>query len=421
MKVSVKNQGKCEKLLTIEIPADRVRSEYDKVYADLSKKVNIPGFRPGKAPREILVARYSGDARSAVLENLLEESTRAALKQESIDPIYYPSINKVDFEGEKLSFEALVEVRPEVKLGNYKGLKAKQNPVSIGEKEIEDAMERIRESFAKFIPVEDRGVEMGDFVVADVDYETEGAPKNSHKDDWMEVNTKKIPEDLARGLVGMRSGESRDISVKFPKDFALKDQAGKSAKFHVALKEIKKRELPALTDEWVLTLGEMKTVEDLKNRVREDIQKEKEHSEEVRFENELIDGLLKEAKLDLTQGAIERRLKSLLESSKERFKKQGFPDEEIAKREEKIKEDLKKEAEKQVKLRFIFEEIVKLEKIQVENSDLEAHYQKMVQSSGVAVEKVKKYYQESEERFDTLLNELATGKILKVLKDNAKP
>ena len=420
MKVSVKNQSKCEKILSIEFPQERVRAEFNKAYQEIAKKAKIPGFRPGKAPKEVLELHYSENAKEAVLQNLVEEGTQEAVKQEKLEPIYYPSVNKVNFEGENLSFDALIEVRPEIKLASYKGLKAKRGEVKVIDKEIEDSLERIRESFAKFIPIEDRAVGEGDFMICDIESEIDGKKTEPRKDDWFEVNSNKAHKDLVAGVGGMKPDETRVVDVKFPKDYGVKEQAGKTAKFTVHLKEIKKRELPEINDEWAKGLGEVASVDDLKKRIREDLNRQKEQSEDYRFENELLDALLKEARLDLPQGAVERRLVSLIKNAKERMKQQGVADEEISKSDPKLREDLRAEAEKQLKLRFVFEEIAQLEKIKVEETDLNEHYEKLATNSKVDVEQVKQYYEKSGEQKENLINQVATEKILKVLKDNAK-
>jgi trigger factor len=420
LKVSIKNQGKCEKVLRIEVPSERVRKEYDKAYVEIAKRAKVPGFRPGHAPRNVLAMHYADNAKETVLQNLVEETVREALRQEDIHPIYYPSVSKVDFKGEELTFDAVVEVRPEVKLGNYKGLKAKKNKVTVEEKEFEDSVERIRESFAKFVPIEDRGAAEGDVMVCDLDTESEGKKLDSRKDEWFDVNSARAHEDLIKGVTGMKPGETRTVEVSFKKDEKNKEYAGKKIKFTVHLKEIKKRELPEVTDEWVKSLGEMKTVDEFKKRVREDLLRQKEGQEDQRFENELLEELLKQSKLEVSQAGIERRLLSLLEDSRSRLKMQGFPEDQIQKREAELKEKLRPEAEKQLKLNFIFSEIAKAENVKVEEADIKARYQEVAAGSKVDVERVSQYYDSNEEQKEALLNQIANEKILKVLKDNAK-
>ena len=195
-----------------------------------------------------------------------------------MEPIYHPTVDKVDFEGDKLSFEAIIEVKPEVKLGSFKGLKAKKKVVEVKEKDIDEQITRLRESFATFVPVENRTVKEGDFMICDIESEVEGKKLDSKKDEWLEVDSKKAYPDLVKGVLGMKSEETRTVEVNFPKDHPAKEHAGKVGKFTLHLKEIKERKLPELNDEWVKTMGgEIESVEALKTRLKDDMTHQKEH------------------------------------------------------------------------------------------------------------------------------------------------
>jgi trigger factor len=420
LKISIKNQGKCEKVLTIQVPSERVRGEYDKYYAEASKTARIPGFRPGRAPKEVVAMHFSGEARKAVLKQLIQETTFEALKSEKIEPLYYPTIGRIDFEGEKLSFDATVELRPEVKLGSYKGLKVQKKEVKLEESAVEEALTHIRESYSKFIPVEDRPAEIGDFLACDLDCEVEGKKIESRKDDFLELNPPKMQAELAQGLVGLKPGETRTIEVNFPKDFGVKDYAGKRAQFTVQAKEIKKRELPQLTDEWVQGLGEFKTVEEFKKRVREDLAKQKENEADNQFENEMFEALLKNAKVEVPEGAVARRVKSLVETAQKHSQAPALPAEEAAKRTQELEEKFRPEAERQIKLSFILEEVAKLEKLNADEKDLEVRFQELAGRAKISVEKVRQYYNQSEEKQENLLHQITHEKVLKFLKDNVK-
>jgi len=420
VKVSVKNQGKCEKVLTIQVTPDRVKDEYNKYYAEVSKTARIPGFRPGRAPKEVIAMHYAHEAKEAVLKHLIQESTFEALKNEKIEPLYYPAVSKVSFEGEQLSFDAVVELRPEVKLGSYKGLKVKQTEVKVEDAQVAETIQRVQESYAKFIPVENRAVREGDFLVTDLDCEIEGKKMDTRKDDWFEVNPKKMQPELVKGVLGMSLGETRTVDVNFAKDFAVKDYAGKHARFTVRLKEIKSQELPAVTDEWVQGLGEFKTVDEFRAKIREDLLQQKQNDEDRRFENELLDALLKNTKIEVPSGAVERRLAALVEDAKKRLTAQGLSQTDLEKQEKELNEKLRPEAEKQLKIAFAFEEIAKVEKLEAREQDLEAKFQEMSERSKVALEKVKQYYSESEDRRENLIHQLTNDKVLKFLKENAK-
>ena len=310
--------------------------------------------------------------------------------------------------------------RSEVRLGQYKGLKVKKNDVTLETSLVDETIQRVQESYAKFVPVESRSVETGDFLVCDLDCEIDGKKMESRKDDWFEVNSKKMQPELVSGVLGMKLDETRVIDVTFPKDFAAKEHAGKKAKFTIHLKEIKKQELPAVTDEWVQGLGEFKTIDEFKTKVREDLRRQKETHEEQRFENELLEAVLKNAKMDLPAGAVDRRLEALREDAKKRFAAQGLQQAETEQQKKELDEKLRPEAEKQLKLSFVFEEVAKVEKLEASSEDLEAKFQDMSERSKVAIEKVRKYYLDSEDRRENLIHQMTNEKVMKFLKENAK-
>jgi len=420
VKVSVKNQGKCEKVLSIEVAAERIKSEYDKYYSEIAGDARVPGFRPGRAPRDVLAMHYGGDAREAVLRNLIQEATFEAIEKEKIEPIFHPTIQKVDFKDDQLLFEALVELRPEIKLGNYRNLRVKKELPALSPSRVEETVQKIRESYSKFIPIEDRGVAEGDFLVCDMDCAIEGRPVESRKDDWFEVDTKKAQSDLIQGLLGTAVGETRTVPVHFPEGFPVKEFAGKTGQFTVHVKEIKTRELPPLTDEWVEGLGEVKTVEEFKARVREDLLSQEEHSAETRFENALVEALLKDARLELPPAAVERRLHFLLDETKKRLQYQGESAESIEKRKDELRIELQPEAEKQLKVAFLFDEIAKIENLKADEKDLDKKYEEMAERAKVPLEKVRSYYSNSEEKRESMLTQIQSEKVLEFLKQNAQ-
>ncbi len=241
MKVSVKDGKNCQKILKVELEKERVLKEFDSCYKSLIPSAKIPGFRPGKAPINIVKMHYAGEAREQVMKNLLNDSYRDAILEKSIEPLGYPEIGDVQFTDEKLSYEATVEVRPKIKLTKYKGLSAKKQDVKVDKKEIEESLKRVQESQAKFIAVEKRAAKMGDYVIADYVCTVEGKEIDKRKGDMFELKEEEFLKGMSKQLVGVKSGENKEVKVKFQKDFAQKDLAGKEAIFQMQVKEIKEK------------------------------------------------------------------------------------------------------------------------------------------------------------------------------------
>jgi len=417
--VSIKDKGKCEKVLTIKVAKKEIQSEYDRYYTQAGKKAKIPGFRPGRAPKEVVAMHFQSEAKEEVLRNLVQQGTTDALESKKITPLYYPAISKVNFTDDELSFDATIELRPEVKLGKCKGLTASRKEPKVSEDELTQAIDRMRESYARFVPVENRGVQEHDQLMCDLEWQVEGGKSQAKKDDWFEVDPAKAHKDLVKGVLGMKPDETRVIEVQFEKDFGAKEIAGKKVKFTLHLKEIKKKELPELTDEWIKELGESQTVADFKKRVEGDLLQHKKQQEEHRFEDELVNALLQGSKLDLPEGAIERRLHAMIDAASKQQNLKNLPDQEKEKQEKALHEKLRPEAEKQLRIAFVFEALAKSENLKLEEKDLNEHFQKMADQSKVPLEKVKTYYNESNEKRENLEYQILNQKVLDYLKQHA--
>ncbi len=412
MKVAVKDVAPCEKILSVDVQADAIQEQYEVVYREIAKVAKVPGFRPGKAPREVISVHYKTEAREEVVKKLVSKSLHEALEEKKLEPILSPEIRDLDFTENKLSYKAHIEVRPEVKLPSYTGIKVKKNPVKVEEKEIDQVIDRLREGFAKFTPVEDRGLEFGDFMIADLKVIVDGKEIESRNDDWIEFREKSFLPEFSATLKGVKPGEAKDVEVNFPADYANKDLgqangqclpeqaagggltklAGKKGLFKINLKEIKKRILPEVDADLAHEIGEYKSVEDLRQAVARDLEAEKAGQEEHRLQNEILESLAKSSAFALPKGMVERRLNQLVEQALRNMLYQGSKQEDVLKEKEGLREKLKDEAEKQVRLSFILDEIAGREKIEVTEKELEEKFEDIAREVKQPKEKVIEYY-----------------------------
>src|SRR3989339_552564 len=320
IKVNILEEKDCKKVLKIEVPSDRVLVEIENMYSNLEKVAEIPGFRAGKAPRGLIEKNFKQKVEKDVLEKLIASAYLDALKEKNINPIAYPQIADVKFEaGKPMEFTAHVEVRPEIKLGKYKGIKVKKEPVEVKKEDVEKSLNYMRERQADFAPVEGRAVKEGDFVMIDFQGTAEGVPEDKLKavDYFCEIGSKKIFPEVEAALIGSKVGEVKDVPVVYKADFPGKDLAGKTVVFKVTVKGIKEKKLPALDDEFAKDLGEFKTLDEVKKNIEDGLKKEveKEYSEMAlkRVKAYLVlDEIAKAEKIEVSEEEVDGEIRTFL-------------------------------------------------------------------------------------------------------------
>ncbi len=422
MKVSVKDGKTCEKILKVEVTGDVIEKEYNEYYKAVAPQAKIPGFRPGKAPRHVLEMHYGHDARESVLKHLISESYRQALQEKSLEPLGMPEIQDIQFEAQKLSYEAKIEIRPKIKLNRVAGLNAKREPIEIKPQEIEDALKRVQESLAQFKAVEDRAAILGDFVIADYVCIVEGKELEKRNDDWLEIREDEFLKGFSTQLVGVKAAEEKEIQVTLPANFGHKEFAGKTATFKIKVKEIKTKILPALDDELAKEAGEFKTLAELRGKIEKDLRAAKEQDGEAKYEKALLDELIKQNKIDLPDRLVQKRLDYLVQDAMEHSRRHnhGIPPSKTDELKETFRRELGAEAQRQGHLAFLLDEIAVRENLTASPEDLKAKMAEVAASVRQSAEAVEKYYQEHEEARESLIERIRSEKAVEFIKKNAK-
>ena len=421
MKSSVKDSAPCEKLLSVSVSQDRIREEYDGFYQEAGKRARVPGFRPGKASREVLEVHFREEAKEKVLEKLISRSLREVLQEKQIEFLGRPTIRGVEFTDEKLTYEALLEVPPTIKLGKYRGLFAQRKEVKVTSEEVEKGLKEIQESLAKFVVVENRPSAMGDFLIADYSLWVEAREVEKRTDDWFELREEEFLKGFSNQLAGVRSGEEREVRVQFPEQFGRKDWAGRAGVFRMKVKEVKEKKLSPVDDELAKETGEFQTLEELRRHLGEQMKAEKTRQAEVEYEEALLAALLKENSFPLPKGVVERRLMHLAESAFKSLYQNGTPAQVLEKEGKPIYEKLRPEAEKQVKLSFLLETIAKKEKLELSDSDFQDKYQEWARRHRQSLAAVQKYYAEHPDAKESLEIQILNEKVIQLIKDSANP
>jgi len=419
MKVSVKDISSCEKQLTILVSEEVIAKEFNLFYTEAAKSAKIPGFRPGKAPRHILELHFKETAREEVLKRLIPDSLRNAFHEKGLAPISSPSVEKIDFQPTRLQYEAHIEVRPAIKISKYKGLTVKQKPVVVEEQEISDALKRLQESHAKYVPVEDRPAAMGDFITCDYVCLADGKEVEKRSEDMISLKEKDFLEGFSTQLAGVMPGEAREVRVKFPGNYMNKEMAGKEALFQVKVHEIKSREMPVLNDDFAKEVGEYQTLDELKKKIIEEVNARKKHDQEAELENGLIDQLLKNSKFDLPRRMVSKRLDMLIEETVQRLRYQGLQEEAEASKKEELRKELQGEAERQVRISFLLDEIALKEKIGAIPQDYKEKYALLAQRYRRPIEEIEAHFEKSEHQKESLAMQIISEKAIQHLKDHA--
>ncbi|MCG2677177.1 trigger factor [bacterium] len=422
MKAEVERLEECKVALKIEVPADKVREELDKLYNDLQKKANLPGFRRGKVPLDVLKTYFERSIRADALDRLIPDAYQKALKENDFIPCSQPKIEEVKYEDNKpLNFKATVEIKPKIILKRYKGLKAKRIIKIITEEDVNRALERLASRHAEFISVENRPTKKGDWVIIDFVGSMEGKPfkDNEAKNFSLEIGSKTLIGDFEDQLIGLKKGEEKGVRVKFPEDYHNEELTGKEVLFKVNLKEIKEKKLPELNDEFAKDL-KSSSLKELKRRIREDLERyEREHSERILRDN-LMDWLIRKTSFPFPQAMVERELEAMIEEALTRMRYSGIDTKRMGIEETKLKEKYRPSAERKVKNTLILEEIAKQENIEVNEEEIEKRIQEMALSTGQKKEDLRDFFNKERSHLAGLKEEIRLKKALDFIINEAR-
>lgn len=384
--------------LEVAVDAETFEKALEQVYKRQNKKIVIPGFRKGKAPRKF-VEKYYGekvfyeDAVNDLYPKAMDDAVREA-KLEMIN-------DKVDFDlvsadKDGLVFKATITTKPEVSIEGYKGVTAWKKKVEVTDKDIDDEIARVQERNARMVTVEDREAQNGDIVEIDFDGSVDGKQFEGGKAENynLTLGAGQFIPGFEDQVVGHKTGDEFDVNVKFPEDYQAKDLAGKDSVFKVKLHEIKKKELPAVDDDFVKDVSEFNTLDEYKADIRKKVTDAREAAADDSVENQLIDKLVDLVKAEIPQAMFENRIDDDLRDFGYRLQSQGMDIDTYMKYTGLDKDGLRgqfhPQAERQVKLRLALEKIGELEAIKPSEEDVEEEYKKIAESYHVDLEKVKK-------------------------------
>lgn len=396
-------------------------AEVNKVYRKNVAKMNVPGFRRGKAPKSVIEKMYgSAVFYEEAIDNLLPEAYSAAIAEAKLDVVSRPDIELVSTGDEGVVLKATVIVKPTVKVSEYKGLTAERPEVTVSEEEIAREIDMVRNRNARVLTVEDRPAELGDEATIDFEGFLDGVAFEGGKGEKhpLKLGSGNFIPGFEEQIVGHNVGESFDITVTFPEDYGEASLAGKETVFKIVLHELKKTELPELDDEFVKDVSEFDTVEEYKASISAKIEERKNNSADAEVEKQLIDKLIANMTAEIPTCMIDTEIDHYVNDYDYRLRSQGASldlyYQYTGSTEEKLRESFKEEAERQVKSKLALERVAKTEKIKAGKKEMEEEYKKIASGYNVDIDYVKKNIPE-----EGISEDIVLRKAIQVIKDNA--
>jgi trigger factor len=399
MKANVEEISSIKKKVSIEISEDQVNKEVESFYKDLGKKAKIKGFRPGKVPRDILERYFKDYVKAEVIQKLIEETYPQALSETDLHPVSPPVIDPGGFEdGKPFQYSAMIEVKPDIQLEEYTGLKIEGKKEEVKDEEVEGRLKALQNLHANLKTIsEARPIQTGDYVIVDYEARLGGKPLEGGKaiDFTVEVGSGQFIPAFEEKLIGLKPEEEKEIEVSFPEDYGYQKWAGKTISFHVKIKEIKEKILPPLDDEFAKDLGDYSSFEELKVKLKGEIEKEKELALERQLKDQVVDQLLETNPFDVPESLVGEQAKAMVSDTKLRLAAQGAALKNLGVSEEKLQEDYKAMAQKQVRTFLILEKIAGAEGIAVTDEEADDRLREMSERMHQKFDVVKRYYEKN--------------------------
>jgi trigger factor len=426
--ITVENLAPCRKLLRVELDAKSVDEIFDAITKDYQKQASLPGFRPGKAPRDMVIKKYEADIQADAKRKLIGESYRKALEEKKISAISQPDIEEIQFgRGQDLQFAATIETAPEFQLPEYKGLAVKRETKSVTDADVDRALNLLAQQHTKFETVA-RPVQLDDVAVVNYTGTSEGKPLTEiaptakslaeQKNFWVEVTPDKFIAGFAEQLVGAKAGEQRTVNVDFPADFVTKELAGKKGVFAVEVVEVKEKVLPPIDDALAKNFG-AENQEKLRAGVRLDLENELKYSQAKAVRGQLISALLAQANFELPESAVAHETKNVVYNIVQENTKRGVGRELIEQQKDQIYSAAATSAKERVKLAFLVQRIGEQEKIQVSQEEVLQRIQSLSQAYQIQPDKFIKDLQKRN-GINELYDQIAHEKVLAFIETNAQ-
>jgi trigger factor len=375
MKVTVEELSPSKRVLHVELPPERVADRVEAVFREWGQKLQLPGFRRGRVPREIIQRRFESEVHEEVLRALIPASYQEALTQAAIEPVSQPAVEDIHFHtGEPLTYRAVVEIKPPVTAQDYRGVALEREKDEVSDQEIDRALEYLREDAAEYVPMEGWPALKDDLVILDHEGSLHGKPfkGGSGKNLTIALGHEGYLPGFAEQLAGMQKGESKHFSLQVPADYPRKELAGRSVEFRVTVKEVKKRRVPELDDDFAKTVGDVETLGALRDKLRQQLLQRKTREQDATLKRALMEKLLQQHTIEVPEAMVERETAAVLEELAVTLRATGgrmagLPDDPAA-----LKAQARETATRRVKESLLLEAVAKQEQLAVTEEEIAA-------------------------------------------------
>ncbi len=428
MNVTVENLAPCKKLMRVEVEAQKVDETFDSITKDFQRKANLPGFRPGKAPREIILRRYEKEILDEAKHKLIGDSYRKAIEEQKLDVVGQPDIEEIQFSrGQPLQFAATLETAPEFELPEYKGLPASLEARAVTDGDVDRALQALREPRVSFETV-DRPVQTGDIAVVHYTGTCDGQPLTAiaptakglteQKNFWVEVGAHAFIPGFAEQLVGAKAGDKPTVTVEFPSDFVTPQLAGRKGVYEVEVVEVKEKVLPAVDEALAKAYG-AENLEKLREGVRRDLENELRFKQNKSLRNQLVRALLDRVNFELPETAVAQETRNVVYDIVRENQKRGVSRDLIEQQKDQIYSAATHGAKERLKVAFLMQKIAEKEDIKVSEGEIAQRIQHLAGLYQIAPDKFLKDLKKRNgliEIYDQIMNE----KVLDLLQQHAR-
>ena len=411
--------------LVIEASAEEFEAGLNAAYNKNKNKISVPGFRKGKAPRKMIEQLYGSQIFFEDAANeIIPDAYAAAAKESGLDIVSQPKVSIEQLEaGKPFIFAAEVAVRPEVELGEYKGVEVTKADAEVTDADVEEELKKVQDQNSRTVSVEDRAVKDGDMTVIDFEGFIDGEAFEGGKGENypLTIGSHSFIDTFEEQMIGMNIGEEKELNVTFPEDYHAENLKGKPATFKVTVKEIKEKQLPELDDDFAQDVSDFDTLAEYKDDLKKKIAERKESEAKAKKESEAIEKVVEAAKMDIPQAMIDTQVNRMLEDFAMRLQQQGLSVEQYFQytgmTADKIMEEMKPEAVKRIKNSLVLEAVAKAENIEVSEEEFEAELQKMADMYKMEIEKIKEFMQDAEAK--QMKDDIAIQKAVELIVSSA--
>ena len=421
MSLQVEKLEKNMAKLTIEVSAEELEKAIEGAYQKNKNKISIPGFRKGKAPRKMIEQMYGkGIFLEDAANALIPEHYSKAVEECELEIVSQPEIDVTQAEpGKAFIFTAEVAVKPEVTLGEYKGVEVPKSETEVTDEDVEAELKKEQEKNSRTVTVEDRGAENGDITTIDFEGFVDGVAFEGGKgtDYPLTIGSHSFIDTFEDQIIGMNIGDEKEINVTFPEEYHVDDLKGKPAMFKVSVKEIKEKQLPELNDEFAQDVSDFDTLDEYKDDLKNKIADRKSREAKAKQEDEAIAKIIESSKMDIPDAMVDTQVNRMVEDFAQRLQQQGLSVEQYFQytgmTADKIMEEMKPEAVKRIQSRLVLEAVVKAENIETSDEEFEAELKKMAEAYKMELDQIKEFMGDYEKK--QIKEDLAIQKAVDVI------